>query len=421
MLDLMRRLYPICRSITGEGIRETLRILAGRIPLEIKRVPSGTRVFDWTVPREWNIRDAYVKNARGDKVIDFNRSNLHVMGYSVPVHKKMPLSDLRKHLYTIPEHPDWIPYKASFYREDWGFCLRDNDLKEMEEGDYEVFIDSTLQDGHLDYGEVLIRGEEEYEVLISTHACHPSLCNDNLSGVVLATQLAELVGRCRPRHSYRFLFIPTIIGSITWLSLNESKVKNIKHGLVVTCVGDPGALTYKKSRRGDAEIDRAALNVLASSGKEYSVIDFFPYGYDERNYCSPGFDLPVGSLSRTTHGKYAEYHSSADDLDFVTAEHLADSLDTYLSILNVLENNGVFVNASPKCEPQLGKRGLYGAAGGLKGNRQAEMAMLWILNQCDGTNSLLDISCRSGIDFETISRTARVLCDHELLHRAGAK
>lgn len=419
MHDLMRRLYPICRSITGDGIRKTLRIVGEIVPLEISRIPTGTRVFDWTIPREWNIRDAWVKNSRGDKVIDFADSNLHVLGYSIPVHEKLPLAELQKHLHTLPEHPDWIPYRASFYQENWGFCLSHNDLSKLESGEYDVFIDSTLEDGHLEYGECLIEGKEKDEVLVSAHACHPSLCNDNLSGVVLAAHLARIIRTARPRYSYRFLFIPTTIGSIAWLSRNEPAAGNIKHGLVATCVGDPGKLTYKRSRRGNAEIDRAALNVLASSGKEYDVIDFFPYGYDERNYCSPGFDLAVGSLSRTTHGKYAEYHSSADNLDFVKAESLADTLDTYLSVFNVLENNGVYVNTNPKCEPQLGRRGLYGAIGGLGEVRKNELAMFWILNQCDGTSSLLDISDKSGIEFETVSRVAKLLCDHGLLIPAG--
>jgi aminopeptidase-like protein len=415
MHALMERLYPICRSITGQGIRDTFAALGGEIPLEVRRVPSGTPVFDWTVPREWNLRDAYIKDARGVKVVDLQRSSLHVVGYSAPVRERMQLRDLRPHLHSLPEHPDWVPYRASYYRENWGFCLTHRQLESLEDGEYEVVIDSTLEDGHLDYAECVVEGREAAEVLISAHACHPSLCNDNLSGVVLSTWLARLLAERRPRFTYRFVFIPTIIGSITWLARNEARAGRIRHGLVVTCVGDAGAFTYKRSRRGDADIDRAAAHVLRHSGFEHEVIDFFPYGYDERNYCSPGFDLPVGSLSRTTHGRFPEYHTSADNLDFVRPQHLAESLQVYLRLLETLENDGKWLNTNPKCEPQLGRRGLYNVIGGLKSGQTEELAMFWVLNQCDGRHSLLDIAERSGIAFDTIAHVADRLAEHGLL------
>ncbi len=414
--QLISELYPICRSITGDGLRVTLQRLQQDIPLELHEVPSGTQVFDWVVPKEWNIRDAYVKNASGEKVIDFQHSNLQVVNYSAPIQTRMPLEALKEHLHTIPEHPDWIPYKTSYYKENWGFCLPQRTLQDLEEGEYEVVVDASLEPGSLTYGELYLKGQSEDEILISCHSCHPSLCNDNLSGVGLATYLAKtLIDRSTLRYSYRFLFIPGTIGSITWLALNQDNVDRIKHGLVVACVGDPGKLTYKKSRRGNAEIDRVVAHVLKHSGQEYEIQDFTPYGYDERQYCSPGFNLAVGCLSRTPHGRFPEYHTSADNLDFVQPAYLADSLSKYLAVLDVLENNKKYVNTNPMCEPQLGKRGLYGAMGGRKDTSALEMAMLWVLNLSDGENSLLDIAEKSGYEFNIINETANILLDNQLL------
>jgi aminopeptidase-like protein len=301
---LITELFPICRSITGGGFRQTLRILQQHIPLEIHEVASGTQVFDWVVPREWNIKDAYVKNAQGEKVIDFQKSNLHVLNYSLPVNKIVPLQELKEHLFTLPEHPDWIPYKTSYYKENWGFCLTHNTLMKLEAGDYQVCVDATLEDGILTYGELYLKGEVPDEVLISCHCCHPSLANDNLSGIGLAVILAKMLQTAPHRLSYRLVFIPGTIGAITWLCVNEASVDKIKHGLVVTGVGDAGKTTYKKSRRGDAEIDRAVAHILKHSGQAYDIIDFYPYGYDERQYCSPGFNLPVGCLMRIPFGQY---------------------------------------------------------------------------------------------------------------------
>jgi aminopeptidase-like protein len=413
--SFIAELFPICRSITGNGLRETLARVAKHIPLAIHEVPTGTQVFDWTVPREWNIRDAYVKNARGEKVIDFQRSNLHVVNYSVPVAARMQLSELKEHLFSSPEHPDRIPYRTSYYNDSWGFCLSRRRLEELPEGEYEVRIDSTLENGSLTYGEFLLPGASEEEVLISCHTCHPSLCNDNLSGIALATFLAKVLIASQPRYSYRFLFIPGTIGSITWLSRNEKNVHRIKHGLVLSCVGDRGPLSYKKSRRGDAEIDRAAQQVLKHSGQDYAVSDFSPYGNDERQFCSPGFNLPVGRLSRTPDGQFPEYHTSADDLNFVDAGALGDSFDKCLSIFELLEENRVYVNQNPKCEPQLGKRGLYRAFGGYGDSESRELAMLWVLNQCDGSNSLLDIAERSGLSFSLVLQAAEALRSNGLL------
>jgi aminopeptidase-like protein len=327
----------------------------------------------------------------------------------------MSVKGLQEHLFTLPEHPDWIPYRTSYYKESWGFCLSHNDFLKLKEGTYEVVIDSRLEDGYLNYGEYYIKGQNNEEILISTHACHPSLCNDNLSGIVLTTFLAKCISRLTPRYSYRFLFIPGGIGSIIWLFLNEDKVVNIKHGLVVACVGDSASFTYKKTRKGDAEIDQAVINILRSSSEDYKIIDFSPYGYDERNFCSPGFNLPMGSLTRSTHSQFPQYHSSADNLDFIKPECLVESLQKYLSAINVLENNKKYLNIKPKGEVQLGKKGLYGMMGGLQKRPSDEMSLLWVLNMSDGKHSLLDISDRSGLNFDLIRNAADVLCEHKLL------
>jgi aminopeptidase-like protein len=420
MHELMTELYPVCRSITGEGYRTTMAILAKHLDLDIREVPSGTQVFDWTIPREWNIRDAYVANSRGERVIDFRESNLHVMSYSVPVDTRMPLGELREHLHSMPEQPDWIPYRTSYYAENWGFCLAHRQLEALPEDDYRVVIDSTLANGHLSWGECLVEGESGDEVLVSSHACHPSLCNDNLSGVVLATFLAKALAGASPlRHSYRFLFIPGTIGAITWLAHNEDKVDRIKAGLVLTCVGDGGGFTYKRSRRGDAEVDRVMAYALATSDHPYELVDFSPYGYDERQYCSPGFNLPVGSLNRTPYTRFPEYHTSADDLDFVRPEHLAGSYALTLSALRVLEENDAFVNLNPKCEPQLGRRGLYGSLGGGKETAQSQLALLWVLNLSDGEHSLVDVAERAGMSFRAVRTAAELLVTGGLLDPLG--
>ncbi len=415
MYQLMSDLYPICRSITGNGMRETLGILKKHIPITVHEVSSGTKVFDWTVPKEWNIKDAYVKNMKGGKIVDFQKSNLHVLNYSVPVNKKISLDELKEHLFTLPQYPDWIPYRTSYYKDNWGFCLSHNQFLKLENGEYEVYIDSSLENGNLTYGEYYIEGETSDEVLLSCHACHPSLCNDNLSGLALVTFLGKYLSSIPLRYSYRIIFIPGTIGSITWLSVNEPNLPRIKHGLVVACVGDPGKSTYKRSRIGNAEIDKVVEYVLKQSGKPYAVVDFTPYGYDERQYCSPGFNLPVGCLHRTPHGQYPEYHTSADNFDFVRPEHLSDSLSKCMSVLHILEHNRRYFNTNSKCEPQLGKRGLYTAMGGESNTIVDQMALLWVLNLSDGSYSLMDIVERSGMSFDLIKCAAEALVKHNLL------
>ena len=415
MHELISELFPICRSITGDGFRETLRRIGRVVPLKIHEVPTGTKVFDWTVPREWNIRDAYVKDGAGRRVIDFRTSNLHVVNYNVPVRATLTRPELEEHLFSLPEHPDWIPYRTSYYEESWGFCLSHNQRLQLKDETYEILIDSSLENGHLTFGEAFLEGATDEEVLITCHACHPSLCNDNLSGVAVAAYLARALQGTRRRFSYRFLFIPGTIGSITWLALNEDKIHRIRHGLVLALLGDTGPFTYKRSRRGTAEIDRVAAHVLGGLSSGNRVRDFTPYGYDERQFCSPGFDLPVGTLMRTPNGEYPEYHTSADNLDFVKPAQLAASYATCLAIIDVLENNRRYVNLNPKCEPQLGTRGLYRSRGGDAMPPESEMALLWILNQSDGTKDLLDIAERSRLSFDIVRSAAEALRESGLL------
>jgi aminopeptidase-like protein len=409
-------LYPIGRSLTGDGVRETLRRLGQLLPLAVREVPSGTRVLDWTVPPEWNLRDAWIENSRGERIVDVRRSTLHVVAYSRPVRARLALAELRPHLFSLPEHPDWIPYRTSYYADGWGFCLRDRQLRALPDDRYEVCIDATLGPGSLTYGECELPGELEDEILVSTHVCHPSLCNDNLSGMVIAAFLGQRLAAQPRRHTYRLLFVPGTIGSITWLALNESRLHRIAHGLVLTCLGDPGPPTYKRSRRGQAPIDRAAAHVLAARGR-HDLLDFSPWGYDERQFCSPGFNLPVGCLMRTPHGRFAQYHTSADDLDFVRPDALEDSLAACAAILDLVDRDRVFVNRQPKGEPHLGRRGLYPPMGGAP-QATAQLALLWVLNLSDGRHSLLDIAERSGLPFDVVHRAATRLVEHELLREA---
>jgi aminopeptidase-like protein len=415
MHALVERLFPVCRSITGDGVRQTLEIIGESMPLTVHEVPTGTAVFDWTVPREWNIRGAYIADANGRRVVDFADSNLHVVSYSVPVSATMTLDELRPHLHTLPEQPDLVPYRTSYYQPDWGFCLSQRTLDSLVDGEYRVEIDSTLADGHLTYAEHVVPGRLSDEILISCHVCHPSLANDNLAAIAVATRLAARLAAAEPRYTYRFLFMPGTIGSITWLARNAEAVERVRHGLVLACAGDRGSLTYKRSRRGDAGIDRAARYVLETSGRPHRIVDFSPYGYDERQFCSPGFNLGVGCLTRTPYAGYPEYHTSADNPDFVAPEAMADTLETVWEILGVLEGDRTYVNLSPFGEPQLGKRGLYEALGGRSDTKQAQLAMLWVLNLSDGEHSLLDVAERSGLPFDAVAGAAAALSDAGLV------
>jgi len=417
MYELVAELYPICRSITGDGVRQTLAVIQRHTPLTIHEVPSGTRVFDWTVPKEWNIRDAFIARTTGERLIDFKSSSLHVVNYSVAVKKRVSRDELLAHVHTLPEHPEWIPYRTSYYEESWGFCLSHKDSLNLTDDEYDVCIDASLEPGALTYGEAFLRGATSDEVLFTCHVCHPSLANDNLSGIAVLTFLARHLATRVRHYSYRFLFIPATIGAITWLARNEQRVNDIKHGLVVAGVGNAAPTTYKRSRRGNADIDRAVAHVLKHAGNDYDILDFFPYGYDERQFCSPGFDLPVGCLMRTPYSRYPEYHTSADNLEFVQPGALAGSLALCMSVVDVLEHNQTYRSRNPKCEPQLGRRGLYRTVGGRRDARVDELAVLWVLNLSDGTHTLLDIAEASQMAFHTIRNAAEALRAAHLLER----
>lgn len=421
MHALAEELYPICRSITGNGVRQTLQRLATLVPLQIHEVPSGTTVLDWTVPPEWNIRDAWVATTSGERVIDFRAHSLHVVNYSHPIRARVSRDELERHLHSLPSHPDWIPYRTSYYAETWGFCVAHAQRQRLTEPEYDVCIDSTLAPGSLTYGEVVLPGVLADEVLLSAHVCHPSLANDNLSGIaVLAALIQRLQGRSR-RYTYRILFAPGTIGAITWLARHETDaVRRIRHGLIVTCLGDRGAFTYKRSRQDRADIDRVVRTVLSERGGDHRERAFAPDGYDERQYCSPGFDLPVGRLTRTPNGEYPEYHTSADNVSLIRPESLAESLDVLDTVLGVLEANQRYVNLSPKGEPQLGRRGLYRSLGGTTDQAEIEQAIRWVLNFSDGTHTLLDIAERSGMAFSHVQAAAALLSRHDLLATSDA-
>lgn len=415
---LAARLFPICRSITGDGVRETLQVLGQHIDLTQYEVPTGTQVLDWTVPQEWNTRDAYIKDPSGRKVLDFADNNLHVLGYSAAVRQTMPLSELKSHIHTLPEQPDLIPYRTSYYSEQWGLCMAHNELLQLEEGEYEVLINSEKRDGHLTYGEYVHKGQSERDVLLSAHICHPSLANDNCSGLALLACLAKALRARKTRYNYRFLFAPGTIGALTWLAGNEDKIPRIDHGLIVSCVGDGGGPNYKRSRRGNSLIDQAMQYVLNADGRQGKISDFSPYGYDERQYCSPGFNLPVGLFQRSAFGTFPEYHTSADNLDFISPEHLGSSYRMIMDAIDILEMNWTPINLFPKGEPQLGRRGLYSALGGDKSAGETAMGYLWVLNLADGNHTLLDIAQKSHMSFRDIARAAQLLLANGLLAEA---
>jgi aminopeptidase-like protein len=410
---LASEIYPICRSITGEGVRETLSILSKHASIVQHEVTTGTPVLDWIVPKEWVIRDAWIKNAAGERVVDFQKHNLHVLNYSTPIRATLPLAELKKNIFTLPDQPYLIPYRTSYYNERWGFCMSQNALDALPDGDYEVCVDSELKQGSLTYGEIVHRGASDDEVLFSVHTCHPSLANDNCSGMALLALLAGAMAKVKTRYTYRFLFAPGTIGAITWLARNGEAAKRIKHGLVMSCVGDRGGFTYKRTRRGNARIDRVMTRVLPGA----KIIDFFPYGYDERQYASPGFDLDVGLFQRTQFATFPEYHTSGDNLDFITPDALGGSYRAIVSAIDALENERRYLNTAPHGEPQLGRRGLYAAIGGDKDSYAKSMAMLWVLNLSDGDHSLEDIAERAGAELGVIEATAKLLEENGLLKR----
>jgi aminopeptidase-like protein len=415
--DLARRLMPIPRSLTGDGVRETLRIVGERVPLSVTEVPTGTPIFDWAAPREWNVAEAWITDSTGRRIVDWSESNLRLLGYSHPVRARLKGAELDERLHSLPEFPDRIPYRTAYWADTWGFCVTEDERRAIRpDEEYEVCIDVRLEDGHLTYAEALLPGESEEEVLLSTYVCHPSLANDNVSGIALLAVLgAHLVER-RLHRSHRLLFSPGTLGPLAWLSRNLERLDRVRAGLVVACVGDRGPLRYKRSRAGDTAVDRAAAYVLRSRPGS-TVDDFVPWGGDERQFCSPGFDLPVGALTRTPHGLFPEYHSSADDLDLITAESLGDSLAATLEILDVLEADRTYVSRNPYGEPQLGRRGLYRevSSGAPREEESFQRAILWVLNLADGGHSLLDVAERAELPFAVVADAAAALLDAELL------
>jgi aminopeptidase-like protein len=413
MIELMRELYPLPRSLTGDGVRETLAVLARELPLEIVETPSGAEVFDWVVPLEWTIRGGWIDGPGGERVVDFADSPLHILGYSEPVELALSLEELRKHVFTHPDNPDLVPYRTAYWERRWGFCMSRRTLDSLREGTYNVVIDSALTEGSLTSGELCVQGSTEEEFLLSTYVCHPSLANDNLSGVALLWALAKTLGREDLRYTYRLLWSPGTLGPLCWLARNNETVERVRHGLTISCAGDPGPLRYKRSRRGGAEIDRAAAAVLA--GIPGSVVtDWEPLGGDERQFCSPGFDLPLGAFSRTPHGLFREYHSSADNFDLVTGPALGAAHAAVLKIIDVVETNARYRNRSPFGEPQLGRRGLYQS---VPDGSNPEAALLWVLSLSDGHHDLLTIAERSGLPFAAIRQASMTLERHELVER----
>lgn len=423
----MERMYPICRSLTGAGVHATLDIIEeslahSSLALKRRSVASGTQAFDWTINEEWNVRDAFIADQQGRRVVDFRQHNLHLVGYSTPVRATMTLDELRPHLHTMPDRPDWIPYRTTYYNRTWGFCLSDRQLQAMadeDDGPYDVVVDTTLAPGEMTYAELVLPGDTTDEVMFTAHLCHPSIANDNLSGLAIATEVARTLQSLDSRRfTYRFLFAPGTIGSITWLSRNADVLPRLRHGLVLTGLGGPGALVYKRTRHGSRDIDRAVGHVVARRAGE--VRGYSPYGYDERQFNSVGFDLPFGRLSRTPHGEYPEYHTSADDLSFVKPAELVDSYAAILEVVDVLENDRTYENLSPYGEPQLGKRGIYPTMGG-KSASDAVMAMLWTLGYSDGSTSLLEIATIAGMSFSDIRAAADTLAGADLLADVGAE
>jgi aminopeptidase-like protein len=400
------RLWPITRSLTGNGNRKSLEILSEIVDLNLTEVPSGTKCFDWDVPPEWNINEAWVKNSKGKKVIDFLENNLHILGYATPFKGKLSFEELKHHLYTLPDQPDLIPYLTSYYKERWGFCLSHNNLCKLDTNDtYEVFIDSNLNyKGTMTVGEAVIKGQSDKEIFFSTYICHPSLANNELSGpIVTAFIYNELKKRKNLKYTYRFLFIPETIGSIYSLSVKGNHWKeNLEAGFVVTCIGDRGGFTYKKSRMGNSLPDKVVQTILEQTEENYKIVDFFPSGSDERQYCSPGFNLPVGSLMRTMYGVYTEYHTSADNRDFISFDSMEKSVLKYIEIVDAIEKNEKYTNIFPYCEPQLGKRGLYPTLGSQKESQNFVSRMMWVLNLADGENDLIDISQKSKISIKDL-------------------
>lgn len=403
LLDFCKNLYNVPRSLTGNGVVQSLKYIQNIIPLEIKQVPSGTKVFDWEVPPEWNIRDAYIIDlSTNEKVVDFMDHNLHVVGYSIPIEKELDFQELQKHLYYIENQPNAIPYITSYYSKRWGFCLSYNKFKSLNKiSKYKVYIDSDLNPkGNLTYGEYFIRGESDQEIFFSSYICHPQMVNNELSGPAILTGLANHLSKRKNYFSYRFVLIPETIGSITYLSKNLSHLKNhVFGGFNLTCLGDERSWGFIPSRYGNNISDKVAKQVLKEKIGEYIEYSWLDRGSDERQYCSPGVDLPISSVTRSKYGEYPEYHTSLDNFDLVTERGLTESLSFFLNCIDVFEKNRYKPRINVLCEPQLGKRGLYPTISSKESGKIVRNMMNFI-SYCDGTNSILEISNMCKIDFE---------------------
>jgi aminopeptidase-like protein len=415
MYELLAELFPICRSITGDGVRETLQIIKRHIPLEVYEVPTGTPVFDWTIPKEWNIRDAFILDEAGNKIVDFKENNLHVVGYSTPLDRWVTLEELQEHLHSIEEQPDAIPYVTSYYQERWGFCMAHNERVKLGDGKYRVVIDSEIKDGHLTYGELIIPGQTEREVFLSTYIDHPSMANNELSGPVVATFLARWIMTYPDlRYTYRIVFVPETIGSLTYLSRNlDSLKKNVIAGFNISCVGDERAYSYVRSPYGDTYADRIIRKILQSSHPEFIEYSFLERGSDERQYCSPGIRLPLVAVTRSKYGTYPEYHTSLDDQTFVSAEGLGGSYALLQDCIELIERNRVYRITS--CgEPQLGRRGLYPTLS-KRDSARSSRAMKNFIAYADGTNDLIAISDLINVDVGDIYGIVEKLLEADLL------
>ncbi|MDO6444389.1 DUF4910 domain-containing protein [Colwellia sp. 1_MG-2023] len=412
-------LFPICRSLTGQGVRDTLTYLQKEIPeLTIESIKSGEQVFDWQVPLEWNIKQAFIENELGERVIDFAHSNLHVMGYSEPIDKIMDLEELNSHLYSLPKQPDAIPYITSYYQRRWGFCLTENQRKSLSPGKYRVKIESSLEAGVLNYGQLLIKGKSKKEILLSTYICHPSLANNELSGPVVTTALAQwLASLADTQYSYRIIFVPETIGAITYLSRHLEHMKtNTIAGFVVTCVGDNNDYSFVPSRSENSLADKVALHALNNSVKSFQHYTFLQRGSDERQYCAPGVDLPVCSVMRTKYGEYPEYHTSLDNLDVISPEGLQGGFNILQQCLILLENNHRY-QVTVFCEPQLGKRGLYPTLSSMTEDYTDVITMMDFIAYCDGKHDLIDIANKINCYAINLVSLAKRLSDEGLLKK----
>ena len=412
MYALCGKLFPICRSITGEGVRETLRILQKIVPdITVHEVPSGTPVFDWVVPKEWNIRDAWIKNSKGEKILDFRETNLHVVGYSLPIDKAVSLEELLPLIYTQPDQPDAIPYVTSYYKERYGFCMTQRQKETLQQDIYHIYIDSELKDGSLTYGELMIpstEGEAE-EIFLSTYICHPSMANNELSGPAVAVYLAKMLfAKKKRRYNYRIIFIPETIGAITYLSMHFFEMKkNILAGFNLSCVGDDRTYSYVASRYGETLADKAAKNILSFRYPAYKSYSFLQRGSDERQYNAPGIDLPVCAVCRSKYGEYPEYHTSKDNMGLISSSGLQGAYEVYCDIIEALEHNYVY-KIQCCCEPQLGKRGLYPTIS-QKSHYGDTKSMMNFIAYADGTNDLIDISDRIQVPVKELVPIAEML------------